>query len=71
MVLVALGTVAGLAASLLLADVLASLLFGVEPRDAAVFLGVPLLLALAALVAVAIPAYQASRVDPLTALRYE
>ena len=69
--LVASGTVLGLAAALLLADLLASLLYGVEPRDAAVFVGAPSILVLVAAVAVAIPAYRASRVNPLDALRHD
>lgn len=69
--LIALGTAVGLAAAFLMADLLASVLFGVEPRDATVFVGVPVVLALVGLVAVSIPAHRASRVDPLDALRYE
>jgi predicted permease len=69
--LVAIGTVIGLGAAFFMADVLASILFGVEPRDTAVFVGVPLVLAIIAVAAVSIPAYRASRINPLDALRYE
>jgi ABC-type lipoprotein release transport system permease subunit len=48
---------------------MSTLLFGVEPRDPLVFVGVPLLLAVIALLAVWIPAARASRIDPLSALR--
>ncbi len=69
--LAALGTVLGTAAAFFLAQILASNLFGVEPRDTLVFLTVPALLALVAVTAVLIPAYRASRVDPLVALRHD
>jgi putative ABC transport system permease protein len=36
-----------------------------------VFVGIPIVLAVVSLVAVWLPALRASRVDPLTALRYE
>jgi putative ABC transport system permease protein len=71
MLLVAAGIVAGLVAAFFLAKVLAAALYGVEPRDLAVFASVPAALALVALAAVALPALRAGRVDPLEALRYE
>lgn len=45
------------------------MLFGVNPWDPAVLLGVPLILSLVAAVALFAPAARASRVDPLLALR--
>lgn len=69
--LVAIGTAIGLAAAFFLANVLASTLFGVEPRDPVVFVGAPLVLVLVSIAAVWIPALRASRVSPLSALRYE
>jgi ABC-type antimicrobial peptide transport system permease subunit len=71
MFLVVTGTALGLMVAFFLSDLLASFLFGVHPRDAAVFVGVPLVLALVAALAVAIPAHRASRVSPLDALRCE
>jgi len=69
--LAAIGTAVGLAAAFLLSKLLASILFGVDPRDAAAFVTVPVVLALVAVAAVLIPAYRASRVDPLVALRHD
>jgi len=68
---VVIGAAIGLTAAYFLAGLLASILYGVEPRNAGIFVGVPVVLALVALAAVAIPAYRASRVDPLQALRNE
>ena len=65
------GVIVGTAAAFGLARLIATFLFGVEPRDPAVFVGVPLLLTVVALVAVVIPAMRATRIDPVTALRYE
>jgi len=65
------GLVIGLAASLALARVIESFLFGVTTRDPLVFLAVPAVLFVVALIAVWLPAVRASRVDPIEALRYE
>jgi putative ABC transport system permease protein len=63
------GVVIGVAAAYGLSRYMSTLLFGVEPRDPLVFVGVPVLLAIIALLAVWIPAARASRIDPLRALR--
>jgi putative ABC transport system permease protein len=62
---------AGLIASFYTVNVLSAFLFEVKPRDATVFVAVPFVLALTALVSVWVPAARASRVDPLDALRHE
>jgi putative ABC transport system permease protein len=63
------GIAMGLVGALLLARSLASLLFGVDPTDPAVYVVVSVLLALVAAVAIAIPCARAARVDPIIALR--
>jgi putative ABC transport system permease protein len=65
------GIAIGVLASYLLTRVLSDLLFGVDARDAAVFVAVPLLLASVAFVAVWFPGRTACRVDPVVALRSE
>ncbi len=69
--LVILGVLIGVAASLALARVISSQLWGVSAYDPATLATVPLLLLLTGLVACWVPARRASRVDPLVALRYE
>ena len=63
------GVVIGVVTAFGLSRYMAGLLFGVQTRDPLVFVGVPVLLAIVALLAVWIPAARASRVDPLGALR--
>jgi putative ABC transport system permease protein len=71
MLLAVVGIVLGVAGAALVTRYLSSLLFGVQPIDAITFAAVGLGLVLVALVASLIPARRATRVDPLTALRYE
>jgi ABC-type antimicrobial peptide transport system permease subunit len=69
--LIVCGTVVGLVGAGAVSRVLASLLFGVGPRDPITFVLVALLLIVVALLATLIPARSASRVDPIVALRCE
>jgi putative ABC transport system permease protein len=71
MMLTVIGIGIGVAASLVLTRVMASLLFGVTATDIPTFLSVSVVLAGVALVANYIPARRATRVNPVIALRYE
>ena len=59
----------GLAGAWLGARLLDAFVFGLATRDPRVFLGVALLLTLAAIVAAYAPARRASRIDPMLVLR--
>jgi predicted permease len=71
MKLVLLGTIAGLFGAFAFTRILATLLFEVNPNDPTTFFTVPLVLALVALLACWFPAWRASKVDPMVALRSE
>lgn len=68
-------TLTGLALGMLAASwataMFSGLLFGVEPTDPAVFVSVAFLLILVGLAASSLPAYRATRVDPMTIIRHE
>jgi predicted permease len=70
-VLIAIGVAVGSILALWLNRFLAGLLYGVEARDPATFIGVALLVSLVALVASYLPALWASRIDPMVILRSE
>ncbi len=68
---VALGLVPGLAIAAAAAPMLSAVLLGVSPRDPVVFAAVGLVLAVAGMLACALPASRAARIDPIRALREE
>jgi len=65
------GVLAGVIASILCSQVIASLLFHTEPYDPATFLAVTFLLVCVAVLAGYIPAVRATRIHPAVALRCE
>ncbi|HWA93875.1 MAG TPA: ABC transporter permease [Terracidiphilus sp.] len=65
------GVVLGIGASFGLTRLLAAFLFGVKPYDPTVFIVVPVVLTLVALLAVWLPATRASKLNPMQALRVE
>lgn len=69
--LAAIGPGIGGALALALGHVVASIVFGIEPLDPAAALGTAATLAAATLVASAIPARRAARVEPMVVLRGE
>jgi ABC-type antimicrobial peptide transport system permease subunit len=71
LVLTLFGMGIGLLGAFGLTRVMQTLLFGVSATDWVTFGGVALLLIAVGLLAAAIPARRATRVDPLVALRYE
>jgi predicted permease len=70
-VLVGAGLAAGLVVAFAIGRLTASLLYGIAPADPVTFLGVPVFLASASLIALLIPARRASRIEPMAALRNE
>ncbi len=65
------GVAVGMAAAFGLARLIATFLYGVTRWDPLVFTVVPVLLTVVSLVAIWLPALRATRIDPVTALRYE
>ncbi len=71
LMLAAAGTVLGLGGAYAASRVMGTLLYQVSTTDAVTFLGAPAVLMAVALLACLLPAVRASRIDPMTALRYE
>jgi predicted permease len=67
--LAAIGIVTGGVASFWLATLLKAQLFGVQPRDPVVFVVGPAILLAVAFAACCLPAFRATRIDPVIALR--
>jgi len=63
------GVVLGLAGAYVLASSMSTVLYGVQPADAATFLAVPAVLTVVALAACVVPARRAASVDPLRVLK--
>jgi putative ABC transport system permease protein len=70
-VLVSAGVVLGLGCALALSRLLASMLYEIKPADPVSYVAATLILGGAAALSAYLPARRATRVDPMTALRYE
>jgi ABC-type antimicrobial peptide transport system permease subunit len=66
-----LGVVIGLGLAAALVRVMTSLLFGVSQHDPSTFTGVALIMIVVGVIATLVPAYRATRVDPIVTLRSE
>jgi putative ABC transport system permease protein len=71
LILVSIGLGCGMFAALGLTRFVKGLLFGIQPSDRLTFLGVAGVLLAVALIASYLPAWRASRIDPINALRHE
>ena len=67
--LVLIGLAIGCAGALVLAQVLSTMLFGVQPTDGVTFVAVAMVLTAVAAIACLVPARRAASVDPMVALR--
>jgi putative ABC transport system permease protein len=65
------GIAVGMTGAYAAARTIATLLYGVKPIDPATFAGVGLVILAATLTASCIPAWRATKVDPMVALHYE
>ncbi|MPY89142.1 MAG: FtsX-like permease family protein [Luteitalea sp.] len=69
--LVAIGLVLGLVGALAAARLLEGLLYEISPWDVGTYLGVVVVIGIAAMLATLLPAIRAATIDPLIALRHE
>src|SRR5262249_29637438 len=69
--LVAIGVVVGTGVSVWASTFVATLLYGLEPRDPVTLAGAAVVLAMVGALAGWLPAHRASRIDPVEALRTE
>jgi putative ABC transport system permease protein len=67
--IICVGLVTGVGAGIILGQIIGSVLYGISASDPAALLTSTLVLALAALLACLLPAFRATRIDPITALR--
>jgi predicted permease len=69
--LAGIGLAIGLVVSIAVTRLMSALLFGVSPRDPATLLVVSILLVAVSLAASFLPAYRATKIDPILAIRHE
>ena len=71
LVFTAIGVGAGLVMAFFASKVVSGFVIGVSPRDPAIFLSIPFILAAVMVAACWVPARRAARIDPTIALRQE
>jgi putative ABC transport system permease protein len=69
--MIATGTIIGVVLAAFSGRLVATFLFGVDPFDPLTFVSVPFVILLTAIVAAAVPAWRASRINPVDAFRHD
>jgi ABC-type antimicrobial peptide transport system permease subunit len=69
--MVLIGVVVGIPASLAASRWIASFLYGLKPQDSTTYVAIGVLVVAAGIAAAFVPSRRASRVDPMTVLRYD